>query len=159
MWPLKSTNINTFSHWQIEIHIFQQILTLWSFYTSLSGPSSSIFWSISIFTCIFAGIITVKARTEVGVIQAWFPAVASIVWTSVLSLLHLSNWTISSAAGASFVIMGIHLSSLFSHQIHLAVTNYHFDSGHGELLPKLPFVWWKPIQFAWFFSEHTCLPS
>ena len=78
-----------------------------------------------------------EQESEVGVIQAWFPAVASIVWASVPSQPHLTNRKISSGAGASSVITGIHLSSLFSHRIHLAVTNwdstlYHCSNYSGS---------------------------
>ena len=105
--------------------------------------------------------------SEVGVVQAWFPAVASIVWASVLSQPHLTDRTISSGAGASSVITGIHLSSLSliesiwpwqTRTAHfIVVPNYHFDSGRGKLLNKttLRLVSDSPD----IFSEHACMPS
>ena len=81
---------------------------------------------------------------------------------------HLTNWTIASEAGASFVITGIHLSSLFSHLNppgcgKLGQHTYHrsklsFNRGRGELLHKVLLV----LVEAWpiphdFFSTYAIL--
>ena len=68
-------------------------------------------------------------------------------------------------SGASFVITGIHSSSLFSHWIHLAVANYDgtlyhcpklsFDSGLSNSKVPLVSVERYPIPPD-FFSEHLC---
>ena len=70
---------------------------------------------------------------------------------------HLTNWTIASEAGASFVITGIHLSSLFSHLNppgcgKLGQHTYHrsklsFNRGRGELLLVLVEAWPIPPDF------------
>ena len=84
---------------------------------------------------------------------------------------HLTDWTIASGAGDSFVITGIHgfiLPFLPSESTWLwqtirtthfiIVPNYHLIGGAENCFIKCSLCWWKPNRFRLiFFSTYTIL--
>ena len=109
--------------------------------------------------------LAVTARAEVGAIQAWFPAVASIVWESVLltpALDQLDDCFRSRCFfchnGDPFILPFLPSEFIWLWQTRTAhfiiVLSYHLIVGAENCFIKCSLCWWNPIWFRLIFSEH-----
>ena len=168
MWPLKSTNINTFSYKQIETNFFHQISTF-DFRLSESFKSYSIF-SVSVSSHAFSqgSSLSQQEHWLKGAIQAWFPAVALIVWASVLLTVAfnqlddcLRSRCFVCHNGDPFILLVFPPESIWLWQTRathfIIVPNYYLMVGVDNYFIKCPLCWWKPIRFRLIFYEH--MPS